>query len=251
MNIGGFKMALITCEECQKEISDTVYTCPHCGYLLKEQDDIQKVELTSIKVPMGEKKKKKIFITGILLIVLLISSILGYKVYQQNQIEKLNQEKEKLSQEYLSEVVSVTKSMINSAETAESVLNLTHKVWYNAIYEEYDDETNEYTRKPVVGYYDFNEALSNLNKDTSFKDKKEKIKNDQTSISNTMKELQNPPSEHQKIYEMTLELYSSYQKLTDLAISPTGSLSTFSQTKNNAISDLVSLYNQLQVLLPQ
>ena len=59
--------------------------------------------------------------------------------------------------------------MINSAETAESVLNLTHKVWYNAIYEEYDDETNEYTRKPVVGYYDFNEALSNLNKDTSFK----------------------------------------------------------------------------------
>ena len=29
-------MSLIKCPECNKEISDTAVTCPHCGYLLKE-----------------------------------------------------------------------------------------------------------------------------------------------------------------------------------------------------------------------
>lgn len=28
-------MALIKCPECQKEVSDTAETCPHCGYRLK------------------------------------------------------------------------------------------------------------------------------------------------------------------------------------------------------------------------
>lgn len=30
-------MALIKCDECQKEISDTAKTCPHCGYNLKKE----------------------------------------------------------------------------------------------------------------------------------------------------------------------------------------------------------------------
>lgn len=30
------KMALITCPECSKEISDSASACPHCGYPLKE-----------------------------------------------------------------------------------------------------------------------------------------------------------------------------------------------------------------------
>ena len=28
-------MALIKCKECNKEVSDTAKTCPHCGYKLK------------------------------------------------------------------------------------------------------------------------------------------------------------------------------------------------------------------------
>lgn len=31
-------MALLTCRECGKEVSDKAYTCPHCGYPLKEQE---------------------------------------------------------------------------------------------------------------------------------------------------------------------------------------------------------------------
>lgn len=34
-------MALINCPECNKEISDKVKSCPHCGYLLIEDINIK------------------------------------------------------------------------------------------------------------------------------------------------------------------------------------------------------------------
>lgn len=37
-------MALIKCEECDKEISDTVKTCPHCGYKLKKSKNINNIK---------------------------------------------------------------------------------------------------------------------------------------------------------------------------------------------------------------
>lgn len=33
-------MALMNCPECNKEISDTVKTCPNCGYKIKRQNRI-------------------------------------------------------------------------------------------------------------------------------------------------------------------------------------------------------------------
>lgn len=32
-------MALIKCKECNKEVSDTAKTCPHCGYILKTKNN--------------------------------------------------------------------------------------------------------------------------------------------------------------------------------------------------------------------
>ena len=31
-------MAMISCPECQKEVSNRAYACPHCGYPLKQQE---------------------------------------------------------------------------------------------------------------------------------------------------------------------------------------------------------------------
>ena len=35
-------MALIKCPECDKEISDTIEQCPHCGYQIKKKNPINK-----------------------------------------------------------------------------------------------------------------------------------------------------------------------------------------------------------------
>lgn len=45
-------MALISCKECGKEISDSAATCPHCGVALKEQKVvIEESQSPSIRCP--------------------------------------------------------------------------------------------------------------------------------------------------------------------------------------------------------
>lgn len=68
-------MALINCPECNKEISDTVKTCPGCGYKLKK-----KKQHKSFK----NKKQKKIFVIALAIFAVLFLSagvFLGYKYY--------------------------------------------------------------------------------------------------------------------------------------------------------------------------
>ena len=48
-NIRRCLMALITCPECSKEISDKVVSCPHCGFPLnKDAIETQKVKIASV-----------------------------------------------------------------------------------------------------------------------------------------------------------------------------------------------------------
>ena len=43
-------MALIKCPECNKEISDKVKACPYCGYPFEQQEEAQKVEISSVNI---------------------------------------------------------------------------------------------------------------------------------------------------------------------------------------------------------
>ena len=61
-------MALIKCPECEREISDTVVSCPHCGYRIKEVEFVK-------SVPVQEKKD--IGCVNIFMIVLIVVVILG------------------------------------------------------------------------------------------------------------------------------------------------------------------------------
>lgn len=52
-------MALINCPECKKEISDSVKTCPHCGFVINSEQE-------------KPKKKKKGCFTWVLLIIAIL-----------------------------------------------------------------------------------------------------------------------------------------------------------------------------------
>lgn len=58
-------MALITCPECKKEISDSVDSCPHCGYVINEKK-------------VKPKKKKGCFTWILVFIVLLLAFFYYY-----------------------------------------------------------------------------------------------------------------------------------------------------------------------------
>ena len=71
-------MALITCKECGKEHSDTVDSCPHCGF---KRNAIKQSDQQNIK----EKKKSGCmsWIVAIL-IVIVLTAILIFMVVKQN-----------------------------------------------------------------------------------------------------------------------------------------------------------------------
>ena len=66
-------MALITCPECKKEISDTAKSCPSCGYELKtsEKQLCPNCNIEAIAV----KKKKQVSVGGIIGALIFIIAI--------------------------------------------------------------------------------------------------------------------------------------------------------------------------------
>lgn len=71
-------MSLINCPECNKEISDTVKACPHCGYsfgenTLQSSENITKNEINNIS--SKNKSSKKVIIPIIIIIVLIIATV--------------------------------------------------------------------------------------------------------------------------------------------------------------------------------
>lgn len=271
-------MALVKCPNCEKEISDKALVCPGCGLkfderiinpvlceecgevvsenrdvcskcgcpVTKNQTDVsvpQKVELTSVNLPINKKfnKKHKFFIVAILA-VLFLSFIIGFIVR--------NYQKEQYSSNYYSNLESATALMLVGAAKAESTGNLIKSVWYNTIYEEYDGVTDKYTRSNGYGFNDdFNDSLEALFSDQSFKDEILEIESNQETVSEIMKELQNPPEEYTEAYQAIKKLYDSYLELTNLGINPSGSLRTYSESFNNADSETLQNYEAMTLYL--
>ncbi|MDR0303072.1 MAG: zinc ribbon domain-containing protein [Treponema sp.] len=125
-------MALINCPECQKEISNKVKSCPHCGYPFEnnESAQAQKVEITDIKV---NSTKVKPIITGIVATVAIAFVIFFAIKYITKSF-------------YISKLKIIHEEILESATLAEGLTTLTHDVWANAIRKTPNPNTNRYTR---------------------------------------------------------------------------------------------------------
>ena len=63
------------------------------------------------------------------------------------------------------------------------------------------------------------------------------IETNQENVKQIMKKLQDVPDDLDKCYETISELNLSYNKLTDLAVNPTGNYTGFSDNKTATVSD--------------
>lgn len=276
-------MAMIQCPECGKEISDKAKKCVHCGKvfvekemkeeikcsecgtILSETDEIcptcgcpveekiinnnevkpQPVEVASIKMA---KKTKKIVIGVIIAIVICCAGGVGYKGYSDKKAE---QEYQDSYNTYIDNLKKVQLLMLDGGSDAESLCNLTLRVWGNAIYEERDSETDKYTRPNGYFVDDFNDALGNLFLDSETQDTISDIESNQSSVKDLIKKLQDPPEELEKCYDTVSDLYEAYKTLTDLAVSPSGNYNGFSENKSEAVSDFMSAYEKLDNQIPE
>ena len=243
----------ILCEECGTEIPEGAEACPNCGcpVPIKEVEEApQKVEVTAVNLPqMAQNTKKRIIIAVVALCAVVAVFFVGNSIYQKNLEAKAEAEAAQLREEYEANLSTASFSMLMGAIEAEKSGNLIKSVWYNAIYEERDSETDKYTRPNGYFVNDFNDALGNLFSDSSFTSSLSSIESNQETVSSLMKDLRNPPEEFEDAYDAIKKLYDAYTALTNLATDPTGSLTSFSQDFNEADTEFVNCYDAMELYI--
>lgn len=232
-----------TCAECGTILSEEDESCPHCGCPVEKPkpEEPQKVEVTNFKFSFNKKKRNIILAVIAIVILGSITGIIVKKNLDQKRIEEY--------QNNLSEAVS---TMLSGASKAEKAGNLVHSVWSNAIYEKEDDETDKYVKDSDFIYFkalDFNDALANLYADSSFQTDISAIEYNQKKVQSYMKELKNPPSEFEEAYEALKKFYDAYNELVGCATNPTGSLSTYTSSFNEADSNTLNCYKAMDIYI--
>lgn len=233
-----------TCEECGNELKKKDKVCSKCGCPVSTENEPQKVELTKVKLGKPLSKKKIIIIISIILLI--IGVAIGVTVVSKKSAED---KAEKIKAEYEDNLHTITLKMLNGAVLAEDCGNLIKQVWSNTIWKKSSSETDKFTKPNGYFNSDFNESLTNLFKDSSFSSDIQKIEDNQEEVNKLMKEMKNPPEEWEDAYSVLKEFYDSYLTLTNLAISPSGSLQTFSSNFNDADTKTSTDYNKLKPYL--
>ena len=230
-------MALINCPECQKEISDKVKACPHCGYPFSNEssgENTQKVEVTDINI---NSQKLKPVIKGTIIIGIII--VIGILIF--NYVRKNN---------YVSNLGIITQKMLDGGVIAEELTGLTHDVWYNTIHKKRSTKTDKYTMTSSNNFWsDFNNALSMLAMDSDIIAKKRELEKNREEVNNLMKLLNNPPNDLQNSYNDLDKLFRSYTSFVELAINPSGSLTSFTSKVNDTSSQFMESYNKLKIYI--
>lgn len=209
---------------------------------LNSFDDVQDDEL----VEENKKKRVKIIISVVVAAVVFgIVATIGIVQYQKKKAEEAYAAR---LHSYSANMQEAASLMLKGAADAEECGNLVKKVWYNAIYEERDSETDPYTTEDGRWFVDdFNEALANLFASSTYKLSKSKIEKNTEDVNSLMKKLLNPPTEYSAAYDKLSELYDAYSSLTECALNPSGSLKSYSSTFNDADSAVLKCFKAVQL----
>lgn len=248
-------MGMIYCPNCGEEISDKAISCPYCNFAFSKQNIVKcdecgmEYESNLSACPKcgcpkpsftekSQKSKHKGIIISIISVALIAVFILGFIITQKAK-----------ESEYYSNMETVSFTMLDGAVKAETAGNLIMSVWYNAIYEKRDDQTDKYTIVNGKFVDDFNDALDNLFADKNFIDSISEIELNQSEVTELMKKLKNPPRKYEEAYSVLTIYYDNYLKMTKSVISPTGSLNTFSEDFNTYDEDTVNAYEKMKLYL--
>lgn len=245
-------MALISCPECGREISDKVTACPHCGYPMVQPGSSisskpQQVELTAVNITASPTRKaqlRKMIIAAVVAVVIIAAIFIGIAASR-------NASESERRAEYINNLGAIRLAALDGAAEAEDLCNLTKAVWRNAIYEDRDAATDPYTRPDGYWVGDFNTALRNLYAADSTGETISTIELNQAVVDEFMVLLQDPPEGLESCYDIVQDLYTAYQSLTSLAISPTGSLTTYSSAFAEADNEFINYYDLLGVQIPE
>lgn len=214
-------MGLTTCPKCGETISEKATVCLCCNSAVKQK----------------QKKHKGVF-KSIIVFTLIVVSVLGIGISQ--KAKELT---------FYSNMETVSFTMLDGATKAEDAGNLIKSVWYNAIFEERNSETDKYTMKNGKFVDDFNDALSELFADENFSNSISEIVTNQSEAANLVKQLKEPPKKYEEAYSVLKIYYDNYMEMTKIVINPTGSLNAFSEDLNTYDNNTVNSYEKMKLYL--
>ena len=221
---------------------------PECAEQPVAPEEAVAAEASPQEVPQRTNKRKLGIIAGCVAGIVLIAGIVMGNAMKKQAAEKTAAEARSAYIEALNDLVWES---LDGAAEAETMCNLTYMVWYDTIYEEYRSETAEYTRSGSVYHDDFNTSLAKLYTADGTMSTCAEIEANQAVVENLMKSLQSPTDEFEKCYDVAMALYSAYNKLTDLALEPQGSLRDYGDNFAEYVSDYMDAYDKLDLLIPE
>jgi hypothetical protein len=131
-------MALITCPECNKKISDTTDSCPHCGY-----------KLTPAKVAEIKKAEQQVnAVAGCIAIILIISAVLYMRgCFSSDSKEQQHSEQAKVEEQQVRQPEQVQAEKSGETATGRTARKAQRSIEHNLaiIHEGWEVPTNHTT----------------------------------------------------------------------------------------------------------
>lgn len=208
--------------------------------------------------PKNPKNKKGLIIVGIILVIIVLVSGITMYLKHKEKVEREEAQRQRIAkQEAEKAEIETYNSFINDlnllfstsysgASEAESLCVLVLNVWSDAIFETPSAETEKY----VSGAADFNEAIHRVYDDPEIQEKITSIKNSKDKVNTYIQNLQSCPAELSKAYDVALELNTTFNALTDLALSPEGNYTSFGTAKKDKTDAYIASYKTMEAVIP-
>lgn len=209
--------------ECQEiyEGENEERICKKCGNKIENGELFCKVCGKKVRTKENEKKLKKNFVIGIILIIIaLIGGIIGLKVHKEN----FKKEKD----EYIANATIFYTDAVTYAEEAEEVMDITLKYWRENIF---DNKHGADINEAILNAY-----VENIEKFSKCKSNAENLEIEFNKIK-TLPKGQEDDSELKDIQKAAKQLYTSFKVFNESAINPDGSYESYSEDRNKFISD--------------
>lgn len=231
-------MPFIKCRFCDKQFSDKLTICPFCkrdaaldSTSHARRDTSSDTHKTMAPEPGRESviaSSSRRYISPIIVVSVIVAlgtSLLGYRFYQ--GVEKRN-----ASREFAALVGSVSGKLITLGANSQDVVDEINKEWREAIFSE--------DRKR-----DFNDAILEVR--TKRSSDISSLKRLSEEISTDIKNM-NPAEGKEQDYQRLKELYLLFNRYADMAISPSGSLQTYSEQNSKLTVEIKSAIKELELL---
>ncbi|MCI5892238.1 MAG: zinc ribbon domain-containing protein [Clostridiales bacterium] len=140
-------------------------------------------------------------------------------------------------------MIVLATALKSNAELCQAFFSDYSSVWYNAIWRKTDKYNNG-------DFSDFNNALKAFQSSDTYTNAQKTLSTINKTILNTWKEIKDAPIEDAETYQALKDVYTAYQPMYTLAISPQGSYNSYTAEVQRLNSNYKTAYAALTAVMP-